>query len=187
MKNHKIFYGSSYDRGLEHLLRMWPQIKEKCPDATLDICYGWDLFLVNFRTNPERMMWKDKMDELMAQDGITHHGRVGKKELKEIRSKCGIWAYPTHFTEINCITALESQRDGLVPVVMNLAALDETVGSGIKVKGDIYLQEDRAEYISGLLKVMTDDAFWESESQKAVKFANSYAWDNIAETWEENF
>jgi len=102
MRQHKLFWGSSYDRGLNHLLKMWPAIKEKYPDASLEVCYGWDLFVNRYANNPERMAWKEGVDKMMKADGITHHGRVGKRELDEITKKCGIWAYPTDFDEINC-------------------------------------------------------------------------------------
>lgn len=183
MKQHKLFYGSSYDRGLSHLLRMWGDIKKAVPDATLDICYGWKLFDQGFANNPERMAWKAKMVELMKQDGITEHGRLNKEELAKLRSSCGIWAYPTDFTETNCITALDSQKDGLVPVVMNIAALKETVGAGIKIDGDIYFDEDYEKYKESLIKMMTDEKLWKEESEKAKKFAESYYWENIASLW----
>jgi glycosyltransferase involved in cell wall biosynthesis len=132
MKQHKLFYGSSYDRGLDFLLKMWPDIKNKFPDATLDICYGWDLFDKATQNNEERREWKERVVEMMSQVDITHHGRVGKKELEKIRKECGILAYPAYFTEINCITVLESMKDGLVPVTTDLAALSETNDCGVE-------------------------------------------------------
>jgi len=187
MKNHKIIYASSYDRGLEFLLKMWESILKKFPDATLDICYGWDLFVTAYANNPERMKWKEKMDILMTQKGITHHGRVSKKVLDEITAKCGIWAYPTNFAEINCITALNCQKLGVVPVVINYAALKETVGSGIKIDGDIYDQETQDKFLSELLNLMSDELRLEDESYKAKNFAKDYDWENIADKWITNF
>lgn len=99
-KQLNVFWGSSYDRGLQHLLKIWPEVIQVFPKATLQICYGWTLFDKAYHDNAERQAWKDKINDMMNQPGITHHGRVGKKELKEIRSQCGIWAYPTHF----CVT-----------------------------------------------------------------------------------
>lgn len=186
-RHHKLFYGSSYDRGLDILLDMWPEIKKEYPDATLDLCYGWNLFLAAYQNNPERMAWRDKLDKQMASDGITHHGRVGKKELAEIRRQCGIWAYPTYFTEINCITALDAQADGLVPVTMNLAALSETVGSGIKIDGDIFYPEVRDRYLKELLTLMGDEKRWKEESDKARNFAKDFSWEKIAKKWESVF
>jgi glycosyltransferase involved in cell wall biosynthesis len=187
MRSHKLFWGSSYDRGLQHLLKIWEDVKEQIPDATLDICYGWKLFDIGYGNNPERMAWKDKMVKLMGQEGITEHGRVGKEELKKIRSACGIWAYPTDFDEINCITALECQSEGVVPVVINKAALEETVNSGIKIDGDIYMRETLEDYKNALISLMKDEERWKIESKKAQEFAKKFDWSLIAKNWERYF
>lgn len=187
MRNHKLFWQSSYDRGIEHLLNMWSEIKKTYPDVTLDICYGWTTFDAAYGNNPERQAWKDKIENLFKQDGITHHGKIGQEKMREIRKTCGIWAYPTHFTEIFCIGAVEAQSDGLVPVVINLAALDETVGCGIKISGDIYDQETKDEYLKELLSLMGDEKRWEEESKKGIEFAKSYSWDKISDQWINEF
>ena len=186
-RHHKVIYASSYDRGLQHLLKMWPKIIEKYPDATLDIYYGWNLFLTAYRNNPERMDWKDRMDKQMEQKGITNHGRVGQPDLKKAREKCGIWAYTTDFDEINCITALECQRDGCVPCVINRAALKETVGSGVRIEGAIYDPEVQEEYLKELLLIMGDEKRWKSEQTKGKEFAKAYTWDKIAKQWDTIF
>lgn len=187
MRQHKLFWGSSYDRGIQHLLKMWPVIKHRFPDATLDCAYGWDLFDKGYAGNPERMAWKDRINKLFTQEGITHHGRIGKDELHKLRSECGIWAYPTEFVEINCITALECQQDGVVPVVINLGALDETVQSGIKVDGDIYDEETYDAYLRELLSLMDDKERWEQESNKGKEWASTFSWESIASKWSEHF
>jgi len=183
MKHTKVFYGSSYDRGLQHLLKMWPKVLEAVPNAELHICYGWDLFDKIFNDNPERKMWKAKINKLMDQKGIVHHGRLGKKELQKVRKECGVWAYPTHFQEINCITALEAQNDGLVPVTMDFAALKETVHGGTKVDGDIYETEIQDEYVKALVAWMTDEKRWEKESQDVKGKVQNYSWDIISDEW----
>ncbi len=183
MKNRKLFYGSSYDRGLDIVLKLWPKILDRFEDATLDICYGWDLFIAGYKDNPERMMWMERMNKLMTQKGITHHGRVGKEKLHTIRKECGIWIYPTYFAEINCITALECQHDGLVPVTINSFALTETVGSGSKVDGDIYDEETQDAWLNELFKYMGDEDLWAKESDKAIEFSQNYSWDLVADKW----
>jgi len=183
MRQHRLWYQSSYDRGVDVILKLWPKIKAKFPDATLDIAYGWNLFDTVFANNPERMAWKKKMVDLMVQDGIKEHGRLGKKELTELRKSCGVWVYPTYFTEIHCIGALEAQKDGLVPVTTTLAALNETVGSGIKIDGDIYDPDVKEEWLNGLFKIMSDVKLWELESKKAVEFAKTHTWEAKARQW----
>jgi glycosyltransferase involved in cell wall biosynthesis len=187
MKHHKLWWQSSYDRGLDIVLNMWPRILAKFPDATLDITYGWDLFDKGYLDNPERQMWKEKINKMMEQKGITHHGRVGKEKLHELRSKCGIWVYPTYFQEINCIGALETQKDGLVPVVISDFALKETVWSGRKVDGDIYDPETKDKYLEALFEIMGDLSIWETESARAIDGAKKYEWDLIASEWAEYF
>lgn len=187
MRQHKLFWGSSYDRGLQHLLRMWPKILEKYPDATLDIAYGWGLFEQRYSNNPERMKWKEMIDELMTQKGITHHGRIGQDKLEQITKGCGIWAYPTDFDEINCITALKCQQLGCVPCVINKAALKETVGSGVKVEGDIFDPDTRDEYLKQLLLLMGDEERWRKEIDKGIKFSSNYSWKRISAQWIKEF
>lgn len=187
MRNHKLIYASSPDRGLDVLLEMWPEIKAKFPDATLDVAYGWKVFDMITVNNPERLQWKDRIMEQMKQPGITDHGRIGKKELRELRQSCGIWAYPTYFTEINCITALEMQRDGVVPVTVTLAALKETVGAGIKLDVDIYEREGKQAYLEALLELMGDEKRWKEEQAKGIEFASTYDWSKIAKDWTTQF
>ncbi|MHA1303084.1 MAG: glycosyltransferase [Candidatus Heimdallarchaeaceae archaeon] len=186
-RHHKLFWGSSYDRGLQYLLYMWPDIKQAYPDAELHITYGWDLFLKVATGNPERMKWKASMDKLLQQKGIFHYGRVGKEELKKIRSACGIWAYPTDFQEINCITALDCQKDGVVPVTMNYAALKETVKYGIKVEGNIREIDVQQKYLKELVLLMGDKKRWKELSLKGKKFAKKFYWNKIADQWIEVF
>lgn len=187
MIQHKLFWGSSYDRGLQHLLGMWPQIKEKYPDAELHVCYGWNTFLDFYKDNPERMGWKERIDKMMDKPGVIHHGRLSKEELRKVREECGIWAYPTHFTEINCMTALECQKDGCVPVTMKLAALEETVQSGVKIDGDIYDDETKEAYLTALLDMMGDEKKWKVEQGKGKKFVEQFTWDKVASKWQDEF
>lgn len=187
MRQRKLFWGSSYDRGLDVMLEIWPQIHFKYPDAELHICYGWDLFDKATKGNEERQMFKRRVAELMEFDGVVHHGRLGKDELKKVRELCGIWVYPTWFPEINCITGIDAQKDGLVPVVSDYAALSETVQSGIKIKGDIKDKGVQGRFIDEILGVMGNKEYWEKESQKAREFGSQFGWSSIANKWISEF
>jgi len=184
-RHHKLFWGSSYDRGLDVLLYIWQDVRKAIPDAQLHITYGWDMFDRVSSNNPERMKWKQQVVDLSKQAGVIHHGRVGKAKLAKIRQLCGVWAYPTYFQEINCITALECQKDGVVPVAMNFAALSETVQSGILVDGDIKDPAVVEKFTKELIGLMNDKPRWRKESIKAKKVAKKYYWNKIAAQWNE--
>lgn len=188
MRDPKLMvYGSSYDRGLEHLLKMWPDIKKEVPDAKLRIFYGWVLFDKGYADNPERMAWKEKMNKLMQQDGITHLGRISHDAVRKEMENAGIWAYPTHFGEISCITAMKAQAWGAIPVVINYAALEETVQWGIKVKGDIYDQETKDLYIKALVSLLKDEKQQEFIRPKMMEWAKRFSWENVAKQWDAEF
>lgn len=183
----KVIYTSSYDRGLEHLLRMWPDVKKEVPDATLDIYYGWQLFDEFYRTNPASMKWKENMLQMMKQDGVTECGRVPQPILKEKMLESGIWAYPTHFGEINCISAIKAQAYGCEPVVVNYAALKETVRYGRKVDGDIYDGETKVVFLNELIDALQMPMDYETRTEMMTWAQVNYSWGRIAKDWSEEF
>lgn len=166
---------------------MWPSIKLAFPDATLDICYGWNIFDRIAHNNPERQAWKAKMIELMKQVDVTEHGRLSKKKLQELRKSCGILAYPAHFQEISCISVMEAMRDGLVPVTTDLAALKETNDCGVLIKGDIYDPNVKQEYLTKLLEVMGNEALYKETQQKCFQKSKKFAWEKVEKEWEKLF
>lgn len=189
MRNNKlIIYTSSYDRGLEHLLKIFPEVKAAEPTAELHIFYGWDLFTRFYRDNPASMAWKAKMDEMMKADGITHHGRVPQTAMKEWIEKAGIWAYPTHFGEISCISAMKAQAWGAIPVVVNYAALETTVAFGKKIDGDIYEKETQDMFKEALIEALKDDKWQDAIRPEMMKWArNQFAWEKVAQQWTAEF
>jgi len=58
---HWVIYTSSYDRGLEHLLKMWPDVKKAVPDAELHIFYGWIYLSAFIRTTQLQWLGKIKL------------------------------------------------------------------------------------------------------------------------------
>lgn len=185
---HKLIYSSSPDRGLIYLLTNWDKIREEVPDATLEIYYGFDVFDALFHDNPGRMKWKEAMLRLMDKPGITYHGRVSHAKLHEAMTKAGIWAYPSHFEEISCITGMKAQALGAVPVVTDYAALTETVKNGLKVDVDIEDKEGQAEYITALIGLMKDEAKQKEFRKAMMPWARSYfGWDKVAKQWSDKF
>jgi glycosyltransferase involved in cell wall biosynthesis len=180
---HRMCYVSSPDRGLIYLLKMWKDIRAAVPDAELEIYYGFDMYDFIHRGNPAKMAFKRKIMELMKQDGISYKGRVGHKELAEAMNQCGIWAYPTDFTEISCISAMKAQAVGAVPVVTDFAALHETVRNGLKVDVDIQDKAGQKIYADALIDILLHPK--QQEEYRDLKFAQTYfSWENVAKQWD---
>lgn len=189
MRNNKtVVYGSSYDRGLEHLLKIWPEIKKEVPEAELKVFYGWVLFDRVYGNNAERQAWKEKINEMMKADGIMHLGRISHEACVKEMETAGIWAYPTHFGEISCITAMRAQACGAVPVVINYAALEETVQYGVKIDGDIYESETLEAFKQELIKLLKDEERQEKIRKEMMPWAkDKYTWANVAKQWSDEF
>lgn len=190
-KEGRMFYGSSYDRGLEGLLKIWPDIIKEVPGVKLHICYGWNLFDSAYRNNPERMAWKDEMVKMMEQKGVIDHGRIGHRELASLMGKCSILAYPCTFEEIHCITATRAQALGVIPVVNDYAALKETVqfGEKVPVKGNVKGKKQLEEYKKALLKALSIDKGSNTatyERDKMIQWARkNYSWETIGGKWDK--
>ena len=184
-----MIYSSSYDRGLVYLLNHWAIIKKEVPEAELHIFYGWDLYNVIHQENPARMRWKQQVSEMMKQDGIFEHGRIGHKQLDEEFAKSGIWAYPSNFSgEISTISAMKAQAYGAVPVTVNRYSLAETVQNGIRVDCEIETREGQEEYIKTLIELLKDHKKQEFIRGPMITWAKSrFTWDKTAKDWNNLF
>lgn len=179
-KPYSVGYFSSYDRGLECLLDMWPKIKEKVPEATLDVAYGWNTFDYAHSNNPTMMQWKFKMIQKLRQDGVIEHGRLSHTELAKLMKTIQVWAYPTEFTEIHCITALKAQEAGCIPVTTSVAALKETVANGYKLDvEDIYTNQQAQErFIELIVQAFNPEGI-------AIGAVPNRYWPDVAKVWSE--
>lgn len=186
--NHRIIYMSSNERGLRILLDIWPEVKRAVPDATLTPYYGWQSFDSVNRDNPERMAWKATMVARMKElDGVSESVRLGQDDLVKEMFKSGVWAYPSFFPEVNCITAQKAQAAGCIPVTSTFAALQDVVSDefGVKVDMGAFTPEDIEKYKQELIKTLLHRPI-ESRCKAMMQWArDKYDWKNVAEQWTE--
>jgi len=127
---HKFIYSSFANRGLLPLLQMWPNIKNRYPDATLHI-------YTDITENSNGGKWvnrvyKEGIESIKAllkiNKDVFYHGWVNKHVLYEAWSSSDIWLYPCIFNETFCLTAFEAAITKTFAITTNLGALKETVG-----------------------------------------------------------
>jgi glycosyltransferase involved in cell wall biosynthesis len=173
-----VGYFSAYYRGLECLLDMWPKIRAEVPDATLDVYYGWESW-VGLEGEDEFYHKMEARFAEMRDHGVTVHGRVSHQDLAKAMKKTQVWAYPTQFHEIHCITALKAQEAGCYPVVTNVAALAETVQSGDKLNTQrIYLDEYQQEkFVKAVVSALKEE--------KVGEPVENCDWSDVATQWSD--
>ena len=182
----RIVSTSSYDRGIEHLLRRWPKIRAAVPDAELHLFYGWGLFNEMHKADAAKMAWQKEMLALMQQAGVHEHGRVGQDVLAGELRTSGIWAYPCHFPEIFCISAAKAQAAGCIPVVcLWESSLEEVVLDGVKVKGTPRDEAIADKYVDALIEALGKDVPEEGRAKLAVAALDRFDWEAVASRWEE--
>lgn len=172
---YSCIYGSNYGRGLEILLQIWPEVKKEFPKASLDIYYGWQHW-GQLTKETERWM-RDAIERL---PDVKEHGQVGHEELNRAYARASLWTYPCIKPEVFCITALRAKLAGAIPVILEWAALKETVRFGFKC-------QSKEEYLPRLLQAMASVERIPLEERSAMgQFVlENYTWKAIAARWQE--
>jgi glycosyltransferase involved in cell wall biosynthesis len=186
-------YSSSPDRGLELLLRMWPEVREICSGGTLHVCYGFSTWKAMVKGKPvqeQRVAWFEERLDKLKNEGVIYHGRINQTELAQLQMKSALWLYPTDFKETSCITAMENQAAGAVPVTTALAALNETVGTARGVLVKPYSTEPRykVDFLKEVKRLVEDG----DTRYRLAQFGREHAlanltWDGVAAQWEQIF
>lgn len=175
-----LVYTSSYDRGLEHLLKMWADVKKEVPDATLDIYYGFQLW--DARNGTGGASFKQYMQKLFKQPGVTEHGRVATDEVAKAYLKADVFAYPTDFPEIDCISLTKAMAAKCVPITTDYAVMPER-NQGIMLKG--HISKTKENFKQELIALLKDDK--RKQEIRSKLDVSSYDWDEIAKRWSEEF
>jgi len=189
---YKLVWSSSPDRGLHCLLNLYPEIKKQVPELTLDIFYGWGTFDSIYKDDAEQQKWKqDIMNKIQELEplGVKYHGMVDHETMAEEYMKSSIWAYPTEFTEISCITAMKCQLAGAVPITTDVAALKETVQFGRKLHcSNIYSNKKaQKKFVKYVVDALKDQAWLERTRKKMIPWAKKFNWDTVAYQWSNEF
>ena len=151
----QCLYASSPDRGFSELERLWPQVVELEPRATLLVTYG-----IKPRDMPNTMFLGSVDDDLMNQ----------------LFRTSDFWLHPCIGGELFCMSAVKAQVCQTIPVIYPTMALAETVRYGIRC--------DKDNYVEKLVEIMHDKAHqkilryklavepfsdWEDSTEKLIR------------------
>lgn len=168
-----VLHTASPDRGLETLLRLWPQVVESRPDARLVCTAGWEAFLAR-GGSPQ---FRSAMEQLAADAPRVNMGktRFTQLEMARLYREAGLWAYYCTGGENFCISALKAQVSGAVPVVRRWGALQETVWSGLHPD----TPEDFGRALIAALDPATQDVL-----RTHIEPGLARTWEDVAASWE---
>jgi len=186
----RVIYSSSPDRGLHHLLRIWPRVALEVPEAELHVFY-------------DAQKWLDNDAQVVAAGGTTvtseraaaireylkrpprsvyFHGGVGQSVLAIEQMKSGIMAYPcdpVRPTEGFSMSVLEGITAGCEVITTDADALNELWASAPGVT---------------ILPLPFDDEVWASTlisklrnggPADRIRVRSDLTWTALARRWEQ--
>ena len=160
-----FIYSSARERGLYRLLELWPELKQTMPRATLRV-FG-----------PSYDGDNGQLPEL---DGVHYMGSVDQETLHKWQCKSEYWLHPTAYEETYCITALEMQYAGCIPITTNLAALTEVVSD----RGFLMdLDETNSDFISIVKTIHGSPELKAKLRRRAHEWAKQRSWKSRIEEW----
>jgi beta-1,4-mannosyl-glycoprotein beta-1,4-N-acetylglucosaminyltransferase len=163
----RFIYTSCSERGLKTVIKLWPAILAKMPDASLVIS--------SYNKFPKNDDEKEIKKNISNYPSITHMGKLGVADLYHEMMHAEYWLYPCVFPETSCITALEMLMNEVICLYYPCAALPDTMQDyGIQIREGNELEK---------LFAITDE-------QKAVmrkrgrQYAESCSWTKRCRQWE---
>lgn len=194
-----IINTSSPDRSLKTLLMAFKRVKEAVPAAKFKWAYGWGVWDSVFSGDATRIDWKNEVIKLAEETpGVEVLGRLGHEDIAKLYQEASVFAYPTAFYEIDCISARKAQAGGAYPITTDFAALDETVQHGFKVKTDpskenwgkpyafdYGLQDENAidEWVEECIFALKNPPGSE-EITRMREWTKRFDWERIVDQWE---
>jgi len=190
----EVVYCSSPDRGLHHLLRVWPAVQTAVPDASLHIYYDmtkWLQTTAEFMKEGFKLVTTDRaldikrmLPLLQSKHNVTYHGGVSKALLSDAMLRASVLAYPCDPvapTEGFSMTILDGWTAGLHVVTTDADALPELWGKyeGIRT---LPLPVDQDLWESTLIDLLSQDAP-EPGPNKGVP--REFLWDSVIQKWDD--
>ena len=205
-----VLYAARPERGLDILLgEVMPRLLAKVPGLRLAFCSYADAF------NQQMGQIYQQIYAMAQVFGAAARRRapMPKMDLYELHRKATLYLYPTNFSEVSCISAMECMALGNVFVSSALAALPETVPNdcgvligpgemgippeeaGIGRRGLLPFEIDAIARHPRFIELFVEKAAWlltdpagiderERISARAREHARKLSWDAVAGEWE---
>lgn len=193
-----IAYCSSPDRGLHHILAMFPEITARVPGANLSVYYRLKPWLSNIINDPvlagSHMRWRadtiKTVIEELGEDGsrgLTLKGPVSPRMMARELRQTVVMAYPcdpVRFTEGFSAAILDACAAGCVPIVAAVDALPEVYGGAVHlISGNP--GENKKKWVDAVCLALTDEGFASEVRADARIRARELSRVKVAAQWEK--
>jgi glycosyltransferase involved in cell wall biosynthesis len=197
-KPNSIIYCSSPDRGLHHLMHIFPLVRRQVPDASLRIFYTikpWLDLMATVPEHPYTSAQKRRAETItktfeefgeQGQNGLWLHGPVPTKTMALELKASQVMAYPcdpVSFTEGFSVSIMDACAAGCVPIVAPADALPDVYTGVVRfIRGKPENRYDQ--WADEIVRAMQDSDFADGIRHPARAFAMQHTRQKIAKLWE---
>ncbi|GIW21659.1 MAG: hypothetical protein KatS3mg068_0666 [Candidatus Sericytochromatia bacterium] len=187
----KIIYTSAPDRGLETLLEVFVEIKEKYKNLELHV---YSSFLTWGKDDKDLVDFENEIiEDYKNINGIFFHKPLPIKDLIKEISDSFIFVYPTKKSDITyfnaetfCMSVLEAQACSIPVITNNKGALDEIVlnrKTGIIID-ETNLNDLKSKLIFEIENFINNKNLYEEYSNNCKEWVKNFDIKKIANNWE---
>lgn len=188
----RCVWASSHDRGLHHVLEIWPKVRAEFPHAELHVFYdpqGIERFAKMGQTDvpfllelQRRSIYELEMMVRLKDHGVFFRGSVSREQMRDEMAKAEVLAYPSdpvRFTETFGVTVLEAMAAECVPVLCYADSFPELWES--RGCPGVAWPYERDAYLAKLLEVLRAP---EKHTAELRQRAADFAWAPLAKNLE---
>lgn len=168
-----FIYANQAESGLPALLKMWPEIRAKLPDATLTVATPVEEFV-------NQIQWSHQLQAELAldirdgmnQDGIRYIGKQGRPVMAKEFAKASTLLFPAdplNMSELGSLPMIQAAASGCSLLFRDVDALGELYGKASRI-------------------VQPNESFAEAVVSQSYGFVNlprGREADRVAEDWNE--
>ncbi len=189
-QGNRLIWASTPHRGIDRAIDFLGRVRMEVPDAELHVYYGFGTWetIARQRATQDLPTIERYKRMLTTTPGVVFHDRVNQIELARAYLASKVWFYPTWFDETSCISAMEAQAAGAVPVTTGRAALNETVKHGVLLNPPDSSPEYAGTFVKTVVELLKNEEHRRQIADQGRKWAlANLGWDRVAVEWETIF
>ena len=198
-KDRNLFvYNASVTKGLLPLLKMWPAIKQRIPQAKLKVIGGYYRFRENAAPDEQEKTWRQLVaDPMYERLGVEFTGIIKQSEIAEILSQASFFLFPGAFPETFGISTLESLAYNTPLIATRFGALEETAVDLASYKIDYCIEpnglfpwiqttEQEQKFVETVHRAYADTYLHQQKMYYCNIVKEVCGWDTVALQWKQH-